>query len=220
MGALLAILFAGCVNIDYQQVVDRDGGSVLTEKIDLSALIAMSQQYGSNESDFSTICINITKGQSSIDCRYDDGIITVKKSLKASDGQYTFTKSSELPYTVYTLEVRKLPNIVDTKDLEGSGTAGDTSVDFKSTQAKTAAATLKTAGAGMTYNVSMPGDIYSAEHGEIKGGQAHFDVLELMSNGDYIVVKSHELDLVVVGAAVLALLVVAGAAAFLVLKRK
>jgi hypothetical protein len=213
---IFAVLLAGCVTIEYEQIVDRDGGSVITERIDLSALVAMSEQYG-EESDLSTICVNITKGQSDVDCKYDNGIITVKKSFKASDGKYMFTKTSELPYTVYTLEVRELPDLFDSESLDESGS---TSTDFKSAEAKTAAASLKTAGAELTYNVSMPGEIYLAENGEIKNGKAQFDVLELMSSGEYIVVKSRELDLMVVGGAIVVLVVVIGAVAFFVLKKK
>jgi hypothetical protein len=214
-GLMLSLLFAGCVKIEYEQILDRDGSSVITERLDLSALVALSEQYG-EKSDLASICVNITKGQSDIDCKYDEGIVTVKKSFKAGDG-YSFTRTSELPYTVYTLELRKLPDLFDSESLEGGA---DTSSDFKGPKAKTAATTLKTAGAEVTYSVSMPGEIFLAKNGEIKSGKAEFDVLGMMSDGEYIIVKSREPDIVLIGGAAAVLVIVIGAAAFFLLKKK
>lgn len=219
LGLLSALLLAGCVKIDFDQAVDRDGGSFITERIDMSALVAMSEQYG-GDSDMSDICVNITSGQSGLGCEYDDGVVTVNKSIKPGEGKYTFTKTSELPYTVYTLEVRTLPELADPEELDSSGSAPGTAKDFKDPEAKTSAATLKTAGAAITYTVSMPGEIYSAEGGKIADGKAEFDVLDLMSEGEYIVVKSRELDLLVVGGAAVLLLAVIGGVAFFAIKRK
>ncbi|HSB47196.1 MAG TPA: hypothetical protein VLD37_04215 [Candidatus Bilamarchaeum sp.] len=216
-GILLAVLFAGCISIHFDQAVDRDGNSAITQKIDLSTLAGMEQQSGSNLSD---VCVNLTASRPDIECMVENDVVIMKRQFKASDGDYTFTRSSELPYIIYTLEIRKIPDLgkgLDTSEIAG---AAPFDMDLKNPQMKKSALGAKMVGATMTYNISMPGEIFSAEHGQIKDGTAQFNLLEMMEDGNYLVVKSREPDLVVVGAAALLVLAVAGAAAFFVLKRK
>jgi hypothetical protein len=217
LSGLLALFLLGCVSIDYTQKLDRDGNSLITQKIDLSALIAYANQSGGSDSDLSTICANMTSGQPGVNCTYADGVVTLAKAVKATDGMYIFNKTSEFPYNIYTLEVRRLPEIVESESVPSGGLGGDTSTtsDFKSASSKTAAASLKTVGASISYTVEMPGEIVSAENGEMEGPEgkkvAKYDVLGLMSDGEYIVVKSKELDLVSVGMAIVGIVVLVGA---------
>ncbi len=219
------ILLLGCISIDYSQKVDRNGDSVITQVIDMSALTSLGSQYASASDQLSTVCQNLTKNDSSINCSYDSGVITVSKPVRAKDGQYNFTKQSAFPDVIYTLEVRKLPQVVDSGNVSSVGSAPQTDADFKNPSAKLGAASLKTAGVSMTYTIEMPGEIFSAENGEIVTDQsgrksAKFDVLELMTDGEYIVVKSKELDLVMVAIAGGAVVLLVGglAVAFVLLK--
>jgi len=223
---LFALFLSGCISIDYTQKVDRDGNSVMTENVDLSALLSMNKDFASSESQLSGACENITKNGTVSQCSYDSGVMTITKSVKASDNLYIFNKTSEFPYTVYTLEVRRVPQIVSSEGLSsGAGSAPQVDSDFKDPSSKLGAATLKAAGASMTYSVEMPGDIISAQDGEIVVDSygkktAKFDVLDLMSEGEYLVVKSKELDtmlLFAIGGGVV-LLVGGIAVAFVLLK--
>jgi hypothetical protein len=220
LSAFLVLLLSGCITMEYEQKVERDGSSVIKQKIDLSALLAMGNETGPDP--FENICINITKGETDISCTYEKGVVSVAKSYRAADGVYTFTKSSEFPYITYTLEIRKLPQIGQSGG-EGAGQMGggdQLGSDFKSPDSRPAAASMKAIGAKITYTVYMPGEVISAENGKIVEGKAEYDVLDLMDDGEYIVVKSRELDvLMLVGSAVvlLAALAVMG---FVVLKLK
>jgi hypothetical protein len=198
---LAALLLSGCISIDYTQKLDRDGNSVMTETIDMSVLLSAGSQYASASDQLSGICVNITKGETDVNCTYRDGVINVSKVMLLRENQYNFSKSSEFPYTVYTLEIRKLPELIKSDSLSSNaGSDTQTDSDFKASSAKLGATTLKTAGASLTYSVEMPGDIISAENGEIAADAngkkyAKFDVLELMTDGKYLVVKSKELDM-------------------------
>ena len=211
---LLGILSTGCISLDFTQNVARSGDSVLTESMDLSALLAAGSQYASMGGQLSEACDNITAADSTINCSYDSGVLTLSKPLKASDGQYIFNRTSQFPDVIYTLEVRKIPQVADPGSL-GSGSSGvATDSDFKSQDAKLTSSTLKAAGASMTYSIYMPGKIISAENGKISRGEdgieyAEYDVLDLMGEGEYMVVRSKELDLPLVAIA-------AGAGALLI----
>ncbi|MFH0884715.1 MAG: hypothetical protein V1861_03325 [Candidatus Micrarchaeota archaeon] len=199
---LAVLLFSGCISIDYTQKVDREGNSVITQNVDLSALLSANQDFASSESQLSGACSNISQSGNDSQCSYTSGVMTITKSVKASDNLYIFNKSSEFPYIIYTLEVRKVPQIASSEGLSsGAGSAPQTDSDFKDPSAKLGAATLKAAGASMTYSVEMPGEITSAENGDLvtdESGKkiAKYDVLDLMTEGEYIVVKSKELDMV------------------------
>jgi len=221
---LMAMLISGCVSLDFRQKVERNGDSVFTESIDLSTLLSAGSQYGADEAVLSKTCENITAKDSAINCSYDGGVITISKKVAAQDGGYMFNRSSEFPYVVYTLEVRKVPQFVES-DTFSSAPAGATDTDFKSPSAKLTAATMKTAGASISYKVEMPGELVSAENGDIVKNEdgiayAEYDVLGLMSEGEYIVVKSREYDVLMLGiAAGAAVLLIGGIAVAIVLMK-
>jgi len=196
----VALFVFGCISIDYTQTLDRDGNSVIMESIDMSALLSAGSQYASSSEELSNVCVNITKGETDINCTYSDGVLIVSKAVMLGENQYLFNKTSEFPYTVYTLEVRKIPQIVESNASSALGSDSQTDSDFKDPSAKLGASTLKAAGASLTYSVEMPGELIRAENGEIVADSsgkkfAKFDVLELMTDGKYILVKSKELDM-------------------------
>jgi hypothetical protein len=196
---MAALLFSGCVSLEYAQKVDRNGNSVITETIDMSVLLSAGSQYEGASEQLAGVCDNITQEEPGANCTYSEGVLTISKAVLLSEKQYTFTKSSEFPNTVYTLEIHKLPEVVKS-DVLSSGDSAQTDTDFKSSAAKMSASTLKTAGATLTYTVEMPGEIESAENGNVvsdKSGRkvAQYDVIGLMSDGKYIIVRSKELDM-------------------------
>jgi hypothetical protein len=189
---LIAFFFFGCVNITYNQKVDRDGNSIISEKIDLGPLLALSNQSASMASQMSDPCANLT--DAGVTCTYSNSTITITRAFKLSDGKYKFTKKSEFPNVVYTIELNELPTIINSSSSTSLGDAG-TSGDFNSSSAKSAALTLSGMRTNITYIVEMPGEVYSAENGQIKNGKAEYDIVSLMSNGKNIIVKSKELDM-------------------------
>lgn len=208
---LSALLFSGCVSLEYYQKVDREGNSLITETIDMSALLSAGSPYEGASEQLAGVCGNITAEDAGADCTYGDGVLTISKAVPLSEKQYTFTRSSEFPNTVYTLEIHRLPEVIESDTL-ASGASTQTDMDLKSPPAKMSASTFRAAGANLTYVIEMPGDVVRAENGEIIAGPsgsklARYDVLKLMSEGEYMVVQSRELDMPVLmiagGAAVL-----------------
>ncbi|MCI0503731.1 hypothetical protein L0Y65_03400 [Candidatus Micrarchaeota archaeon] len=194
---MAALLFSGCISIDYIQDVDREGNSMVRESVNLSGLLSAGGQYSGASEDFSDACGNITEDDRTVNCTYSEGMLVLSKALLKSDNYYLFSKASEFPYVVYALEVRRVPPVVATDTI--SGTSSQTEYDFTDPSAKLGASTMKTAGASFTYSVLMPGELVSAENGEIATDEsgkkyARYDVLKLMDEGKYIVVKSRELD--------------------------
>lgn len=220
MIGITMLLFFGCISFDYSQKVDREGNSVITETIDMSALFSVGSRYANTSganltSQLSEICNNLTKKDTSIKCTYDRaGILSVTKKINANSGQYIFIKTSAFPDVIYTLEVRKLPQIIELDNIstDMATSSLEMGIDFKDPTAKLVAATFKTMSISIKYSVEMPGELISAENGKIvvdSSGKkiAKYDALELMTEGNYIVVKSKELDVVTLamvgGAAVL-----------------
>lgn len=201
---LSALLLSGCVTIDFTQKVDRSGNSVIMEKIDLDALLSMNQEYADSEGELSDSCRSISENGNGSACSYDSGILIINRSFLANESAYfySFNKSSEFPYVIYTLEVRRLPQMVGPEAIgTDASSAPHVDSDFTDPSARLSAATLKTAGAAMTYSIEMPGEITGAENGEIvtdANGKktARYDVLKLMADGKYMAVRSRELDTV------------------------
>lgn len=196
--AMLSLSFFGCISIEYTHSLDRDGNSIVTETVDMSALLSAGGQYSGASEGLSDACANITKSDPAVNCTYGDGELTVSKALKLSENFYVFNKTSEFPYAVYHLEVRRVPPVVATDTI--SGTSSQAEYDFADPSAKLGASTMKAAGASFEYIIDMPGEIEKAENGEIiiDGSgrkRAKYDVLGLMQDGKYISVTSRELDM-------------------------
>ncbi len=215
---LLIVLLSGCVSVGYEHQLDRDGSSLIIQKIALSStMMDYISSSGGSDSDLAAVCENMTTSEPDVNCTYSDGVFTLTKEVPSNNTLYAFTKTSEFPYAVYTLEVRKLPELVESEtEAIGSDALGEESTsDFKDPSSKSGAASMKSMGASISYTVVMPGELVSAENGEIEQvgnvKVARYDVLKLMEDGEYIAVKSRELDLVMVGAAVAGIVLLLGA---------
>jgi len=209
LALVLAFLFqSGCVSVDISQKVERDGSSFMENRIDMGGMESVGTLSASD------LCDKITSAEASVGCRLDDDILILNRTLKATDGMYYFNRTSEFPYAVYALEVREAPAILNADTATEAGLGGEAKdpIDFKDPSAKPTAAMLRAAGVRLTYDIEMPGEMLSAENGEIivggaGKGMARYDIVRLMDEGQYIVVRSKELDmpaiLMAVGAAVL-----------------
>ncbi|MFH0738178.1 MAG: hypothetical protein V1827_06040 [Candidatus Micrarchaeota archaeon] len=211
MALALAFMFLfqfGCVSVDISQKVERDGSSFIEDRIDISRLESLGTLGASD------ICDKIASGEPEVGCSLSDDILTINKTIRPSDGLYYFNRASEFPYATYTLEVREAPSIISAETAQDAGLAGEAEdpTDFKDPSAKPTAAMLRAAGVRMTYEIEMPGELLEAQNGEIVTSEAgkkvaRYDVVRLMDDGQYVVVRSKELDmpaiLMVVGAAVL-----------------
>lgn len=218
------LLSAGCITVELTHKVERNGDSFISERVDLSALLAAADKAG-EAAELPAACGNVSADDPSLSCNYAAGILTVNKSVRLSEGLYLFNRTSEFPYAFYTLEVRKLPQLINPDGLDSGDVQSmkpQSEAEFSDPASKLSAAALRTAGAKITYDVEMPGEIVSAEGGEVveQNGKklARFDVVDLMSEGRNIVVVSKELDLLMVfGAAAAVALLVGGIAVIFVI---
>ncbi len=210
---LLALMLSGCISLEFTQKVERNGDSVITETMDLSALLSAGGEYSLGESDLSGACANLTAQEPGLNCTAEGGIVTLSKRISAAEGGYLFNRTSEFPYAIYTLEIHRVPQFVESSSMT-SASADALDSDFESPSARMAANTLRAAGASVKYSVEMPGEIISAENGEMVAGEggrmrAEYDIVSLMSEGKFIVVRSREYDVAMLALA-------AGAAALLI----
>ncbi|MFZ5501599.1 MAG: hypothetical protein ACOY58_06800, partial [Candidatus Micrarchaeota archaeon] len=157
-------------------------------------------------------------------CTFEGKALWLNKTVNAADATYLFNRTLEFPYSIYRVEVRKPPVIVSANTSDELGGDASEVGDFKDPSSKPAAAMLRVAGIKAAYTIQMPGEIISAENGDITVDAqgrtyAKYDMLRLMDDGEYMIVTSKELDLVAVGIVVAAVgLLVGGIGVALVLK--
>lgn len=219
---MLALLLFGCVSLNYTQTVDRSGQSIVTEKIDLTALLAIGDGAAEGaEAQIESACLNLTQKDQSLNCTYAMGVMSVSKPMGPNDGVYSFNKTYDFPYAVYTIELKRLPLLFDANATTGTaGEWADVNSDFSDPSSKMAASTLRAAKAKALYRIEMPGEIISVENGNISTGEdgkkrADFDALELMSGGKHAIVKSKEIDTMLIMLGLLGAAVITGAIALL-----
>ncbi len=221
-----ALVLSGCVTITDTHAQLANGSAVVTQKLDMSSLMALASSYGSsyNESDIDTemglLCANITLQNPNVNCTASNGgVITLKRTYGPSDAFYTFETKDDIVMTEYRLTVDSLPRI-DTSALGSSaaslGPYSDySSVSITAPSSKASSSILKAAGVEYEYDISMPGSITSAAGAKtFNSTEADFDVLQMMNNGTPIVVESQDINWFVVAALGVVVLVVLAVLAF------
>jgi len=221
--AVALIAFSGCVSVEVFHTLNRDGSSLVVQKMDFSDFPAMASAYGTaSPVEF---CEKIMSDNPGLGCAFEGRSLWLNKTVKPEEGLYIFNRTLEFPYSIYRLEIRKTPIIVSTNTSAGLGEDVGEVSDFTAPSARPTAATLGLAGIDVQYTIQMPGEIISAENGDIivdaQGKTyAKYDVLQLMTDGEYMIVESKELDLVAIGIAVAAVgLFVGGIGVALVLRK-
>lgn len=241
MRNLLTVLFAasvlllsGCISMDTQQKVEKDGSSTITQKIDMSGLVAYAKSMNGSVGNssisagvgFSEVCVNETRDDSALKCTYDEqGIILMEKKVVAADVGYEFKAESQFPDIVYTFSTDTMPQLTKKKGVGSVGGAApgamdDKPIKFTDSATKGSMAMLKMANVKIDYTIEMPGELVSAANGEIKDGKAHYDVMKLIDDGKNVKVVSRELDVVAVSIVSVSGLAAIGGAAYFFLGRK
>jgi len=231
--AASVLLLSGCISMDTRQKVEKDGSSTITQKIDMSGLVAYAKSMNGSTGNssisagasFSEVCVNETRDDSTLKCTYDEqGIILMEKKVVAADVGYEFKAESQFPNTVYTFSTDTMPQLTKKKGIGSVGAAPgageDKPVKFADSATKGSMAMLKMANVKIDYTIEMPGELVSAENGEIKDGKAHYDVMKLIDDGQNVRVVSRELDVMAVSIVGVVALAVIGGAAYLFLGRK
>lgn len=229
----ILLIFAGCINLSYNQKFDRDGSSLIIQKMDLSQVVALSQSYQNYQKPGQTsideqmkeTCQNLTKHDSGATCDYANGVLAISKKIDIKDADYAFTKENKFPNIVYNVKISSLPKTVESSSLsQQAGSTGQSlDIKFSDPKSKTSASSFKLLKATLNYSIQMPGTIVTAANGgKIENNIANYDVIDLMDKGQNIDVTSQELDPIVFllggGAAVLIVIVVIGL--FVLMRKK
>lgn len=182
---MLAIIVSGCISLEADDNVQRDGSSQITMKIDMTQLrtfvLAMNSSAKSSDFDMEMErqgCANLTASIAQdtriAECKVTDGVLYVKGTKAAGAPNVTFTKEEAFPYTTYYYSPSQMTAL--------PGTINATSV-----------AQLKALNAKLTYAITMPGEVYETS-GKIENGKAVFDLLDTALSEKTMYAKSRELN--------------------------
>jgi len=222
--AIVALLFAGCVEMTVSQTVEKDGSSVAAMSVDASKMseaVGESDWTETEETDLSDSCANVTDLAVSCTATRTSFSVSKRFSTPESSGFYEFVVENGFPDVVYTLTVKKLPVSsfgLPSEDDENSQALGK---EFSSGAAAESVSMMKMMGIKLSYDVTVPGEIVSATPGgKVSANNAKFDLLDVLDEEENIVVKSRELNLPYVAGAAIILLAIIACAAWFVSKRK
>lgn len=192
------VLLFGCIEVETYHKQNSDGSAEITQTMDLSGyvdtMISMNQMNNGEELDldelaesFDEACVNMTD-EMDVECtaNSEDWTITISGHIDAEDAFYEFEVKEEFLSKKYLLTVDELPDFGYNDDGQlGSGSITDPSN-------AEGISMLQSYGVEMTYVIEMPGEITSAEYGEIEGNTVTFDLLEMMEEEEEIFVTSEE----------------------------
>lgn len=163
VGFLIAlILVSGCIKLDVREAISETGQSDVSMKIDMSAIPTMPGQ------EVEDPCKQMEEGESpltSIECTYEDKIVTITGKLDRSDSEALSIKNG-----TYKLDVKKA---------WGELTAGSAQAE-QMPQDEAAIKQAKAMGIEFNYYVKLPGKMTAQKGGEIQeDGFVKFDLMDL-----------------------------------------
>ncbi|MBU0532428.1 hypothetical protein KKB44_02960 [Candidatus Micrarchaeota archaeon] len=193
---LLSALVNATIDQSYEQVVKRDGSSVIIKTMEMDLFIT---ELGD---DALTKIAETCAGGQSIKCNVNNTTITIEKEFSAS-GYYWFTTEYTLFSIDHTLTVNKIPtdgfsNALD-QLLEDAGVINKTgsqaqAIDLLDNETNAENAKyLRMFKANITYTIHMPGEVKEAYAGSVVPvNGVQFDLIDLMEESQPIIVKSSE----------------------------
>lgn len=222
---ILFFFLLGCISQTFYQKVGRDGTSEITSSTDFTGLASIAS-FGWISGEemmehmpkvLENLCINASNADPSLVCSADGAKLTLKKSFTPDDGYYEFSSEADILSITYTLKVNSIPldrfGVAPKVHLPIVGIGPLEKVDAivlsKKVENKRMATQMeKIRGFTAHYVVEMPGEIIYASAGKynavINGSTATFDLVEVLSNSEPLIVKSEEFNLT-------ALMLIAGA---------
>lgn len=241
------LLLSGCIQEDFYQKVERDGRSVIRVQFDFTQFLALAQERGSqygvsglSEGDFvlrlQEACSEARAKDASITCQVNGSRLMMGKTFDARNPYYTFEAQEGIPYRTYRLTVNRLPLdrlTLPAPNLTGPAAAAQApaqALDLtnKSDSARVAQGLSIIQGFRLTYSVEMPADIETATAGPYQAQRdpsnphvATFDMVEVLSDSEPLVVESRELNILpIVALVAFALLVLVSTLYFLGVRKR
>ncbi|MBI5046335.1 hypothetical protein HZC07_01240 [Candidatus Micrarchaeota archaeon] len=148
-----------------------------------------------------------------VDCSFleQSRKMTITEKFQESSGYYTWAVDSGFPYTTYTLTINRLPTdrfdsalnklIANASGSESRDLPNPVPIELKLNNSQIGS-TLKDLGLVVIYKLSLPGDIYQANAGNVTAefesvtdqNFVTFDLADVLSGTSPIVVKSRTLN--------------------------
>ena len=225
---LLSLLLTGSIYQTYEQQVAIDGDSVISREEDANLFFGLLGDDA--EQKIEMAC----EADSSLGCSYSEGTLKLAESFSPSDDYYEFDVVHGLPYVEYQLEVNKIPTDRFMEKLSeilvAAGLSNTTSQNGKAIDLGNAgvnaelAKLMRDSQLDIVYIVKMPGEVFVGSAGgasaELTCSTATFNLADVLSESQPMIVKSRELNLAYI-LFILAVLVIAGfAASFFFGKKK
>ncbi len=224
---LTPLLFAGSLSQTYHMKVYESGDSVISQSLDLTFLDTLLPEGAL--SDMQTICVLQPELECSVEV--ETKMLYLSRSFSDNDPHYNLEVEQGLPYSTYRLTLEKLPNdrlleaLNDITAAAGISPNDDVAikpVDLTDETTTSMMATgLRLMGMEMAYEIEMPGEIVSANSGnvqaQVSGSTATFDMVEVLEESEVIVVTSRQVNWLLI---ILICMVIAVAALALSFVRK
>ncbi len=189
--ASLPLIAAGCINVNLDQTIEKDGSSAVTIENDLSQLASLGDlddsSFGAAEglpaSDkISEFTENISTACDDFDsetalerpvCEVRDNVVTMSGNIQLSEEVFEVKKS--IPYTTYRYDLKNAFSLL-------RETGGDQAEQLDRDGIKEMKAGADLIGMKMTYSLTMPAEISSADVGDINGTQLEVDIFDLVDD--------------------------------------
>jgi len=217
--SIFLALSSATMDQTFVQDVRKDGTSTIEKTMDIS--IFANQLPGSSLQMMADFCSKTTKASCSVDTA--SKIITIKEAF-APGSYYSVDSEFGLPYTTETLTIERIPNdrfgqtlnmILAAANISDSG--GVPALNLRSDNNQSAMV-LRKLKANLTYTVKMPSAVAEAKAGSysasIDGNNARFDLIEVLSQSQPMVVVTKETNVVAVVVIIMVIVLAALAYSF------
>jgi hypothetical protein len=173
------------------------------------------------ESQFSSLCVNITRDNRDVNCSYSNGKLSLAKAIQPDGKTYVFSSEKGLFESSYSVRITELITLANSSEISG-GSMASSGIDnwtgkFSEGFSSGTSASMMRNMMSIKYTVHMPAKIenYTAG-GELSddGRSVTYDVLDLYDKKRDIQITSREGDsgkmYLIIGGAVLLLIIIVG----------
>lgn len=229
------VVFAGCMKVSVDHVIQPDGNSHATIVNDLSALAGLgdlndasfgglgdaaadpvaTNQLKDFEKNLETVCDDFYRDTALLNptCERKDYVVTMQGDVQLTEPAFTVKKS--IPYVTYTYDAAQVLAVLS----ETGGKQADQFDTAALQQAKSGAALV---GMELTYTVQMPGkEIVTTDVGDIKDTSVKINIFDLIDK-DTTNIVSHKVNWVWISVLILIGLVflIIGVSVFIMMMKK
>lgn len=189
---IILICVSGCVKLNYNQSIDKEGHSNIELEMDISLMLTGMLEEMSNDSTIDNPCLDIEENKSealldwNIVCEYDGkGILKLIGSKVLTQEDDFFVEKSIIK-TKYKYNPKNLLQNTNSQ-------SGLNSEELESMSP----AQLEIFGVEYKYTLVMPGEIISSNYGDIDGNKVVINLLEVPSEDEILIISESKNMLVI-----------------------